>query len=599
MFPGETVNTDIENPHVFASYSRRDGAYVGQVVQALKERKVSCFLDVETESMSDRPFLDVLHSGLQKARMTAVFIGAGGLGRFQRLEVNAAIINSVERGLRVVPVLIPGAGEIPQLDVFLQCFTYMDLRGVPDLKCPEAVIQLDKLARLCLGTRAGPGADLPRRDDLSLAGILQSAKRRVIISGHTLDRFTNDIHVEEALIGLVRRRIPITILQLNPACSYAQAHRPFHELESQASARDQHERTERYFAELYHKIDSALRINLDISYSPYMPRSRTVIADDAVFTYLYMYGSDVSELPDLCFESGDEATDHTRRKILHAMLQQIFAPETVPFIRCGQIFPQWREHHVAKWHDWSTERRMRHKLTHNFYVNNARVFDGRHGEWLEAEVREHIGQTNGRTLVVGCGSGKEVQHILQVRPNDSAVGVDFSHVAVALARERCGSKARIDLCDFYDLALQESVQAERFDSVIANAAFVHLLSREDLDGLLQTIHERLNPNGVLFLRCLYKDGVNGALGDELDNSRLSIGGWDANRWFVYYSRDELVRRCQKAGFVVDDRATEKIAKAREAKVKTVMEKGFRHAEFPGVYWPCVLARKKCPEGARS
>lgn len=565
-------------------------------MRSLKERKVSYFLEVESDHMPGQPFLAVLHSGLRKARMVAVFVGAGGLSSYQRLEVNAAVINSVERGLRVIPVLIPGAGDIPQLELFLECFSWIDFRTELDLRSAGASAQLDKLARLCLADTTSAGTSELRRRDLSLAGILQSANQRVIIVGHTLDRFTKDIHVREELLRLVRRQIPITVLQLNPDCAYADAHRPFHEQESLTRAQNQHEHTEQFFGEIYSTIEPEFRGNLDVSYSPYMPRFRTIVADDSVFTYLYMYGSDVSEFPDLRLEPADDANDQTRRKIIYSTLCQIHAPETIPFIRCGQVFPEWRQHHIAKWHDWSPEQRLRYKLTHNFYVNNARVFDGRHGESLEDEVKQHIDQTKGRTLVLGCGSGKEVLYVLKARPGSLVIGIDFSHIAVDLARKRCGDRARIYLCNFYDLTLSESLQGESFDSVVANAAFVHLQTRDDINSLLQTIYRRMNPGGVLFIRCLFKECENRELKEELDQSQPSVGNWDANRWFVYYSRDELVRCCQAAGFSVDDRTTQRIAKAREARVSTVMHKGFRHAEYANVYWSSVLAKKTCDVG---
>jgi SAM-dependent methyltransferase len=574
--------------HLFISYSRRDFDTVSDIAHRLRRKGVNLFFDAAADDLTGKSFLDVIEQALRRAETVAVFVGPSGLGDIQALEVNLAVIHAAKRGLRVVPVLLPGVPRFPELKLFLQCFSWFDLRkGVKDE-------EIDRLARLCKPEAPSPRAFTDRAETDHLPSLLQRAQRRLIISGHTLARFTRDTEVQQALLSMLTRGVHITILQLNPDSPYADAHRPFHDLESTSTADDQYEHTLDFLSGVFNDSSHDRRQLLDVSFANYMPRFRTVIVDDEVYVYLYMYGSDVGEHPDLCLTGSDAGDDMVRQRILYSTLSSVHAPESIPFIRCGQLFSQWRAKHICKWSHWSAAERSHHKVTHEFYVNNAEVFHQRFGAQLEAEVRAHLDRTTGSTLVLGCGSGKEVEHIALQRPGEEVIGVDFSHEAIQLARFRCRTlpATQLLLSDFYDLDLDECLGSRVFDSVVANAAFVHLKRRDDIDDLLEKVAKRLRPGGVLFLRCLVKEANGRQLLDE--DLPAHRDRWGSARWFVYYSRPDLVRRCEKAGFHVDHKATEFIANERKLQPKIALQKGFPHAEHGDVFWPCILARKRSP-----
>jgi methylase of polypeptide subunit release factors len=564
------------------SYSTHNADIVRDVARKLQQRGIEVYLDDFDRDMAGKPFLQVLEESLRRATTVAVFIGAGGLGRFQRLEVNLAVILSAQRGLRVVPVLLPGADHVSELELFLQCFSWIDFRaGLVDK-------QLENLVHVCRsGVTATPAA--ANAGALTLPDLLKKATKRLIIFGHTLDKFTRDEGVREALVNLALQDRRITILQLNPESPYADAHRPFHVLESRSSADDQYEHSLSFFRSILEVIAPAKRDLLDVSFTQYMPRFRTVVVDDAVYVYLYMYGGDVTDRPDLCLEPSDTPADLIRQRILYSTLSAVHAPESLPYIRCSQVFSRWRETRIATWTKWTEEERARHKLTHEFYVTHAHVFHARYGQLLEADVQAHLDHTTGDTLVLGCGSGKEVEYLSQRRPRDYVCGIDFSHVAVAMARQRCNTRDRIGLGDFYDLEVSEFLKGRSFGSVVVNAAFVHLPNREDINELLLKVRKRLTVGGVMFLRCLFKENSGQALTEETEES--DSDGWTDRRWFVYYSRTELVRRCQEAGFEVEQRATENIVKSIGLRSRPALEKGIRHMRHKDVFWSCVLARK--------
>lgn len=566
-----------EVTHVFMSYSSDHAREVKDVAGRLKHRGVNTYLDTLDQELPGKPFLRVIEDRLRKATTVAVFIGGGGLGPFQRLEVTLAVILAAKRGLRVVPVLLPGAGQISDLELFLDCFSWVDLReGITDE-------QVERLAQLCAAGARATETVLGNANDFTLSAILKRTRRRLIIAGHTLDKFTGDEEVRGELVNLALQGRRITIVQLNPDSPYAAAHRPFHGLESGSSADDQYGQTLNLFHSLFQLINPIKHDSIDVSFSNYMPRFRTVIVDDTVYVYLYMYGGDVADHPDLRLEPSSNAEDLIRRRILYSTLSVVHAPESIPFIRSGQIFSHWRKTHISKWTEWTTSERSRHKLTHEFYNVHAEAFDARYGLLLEDYVTGHLDRTNGSTLVLGCGSGKEVEYLSQ-RRQDYVCGIDFSHVAIKRARQRCRTVERLVLGDVYDLDLPEFLDGRRFESIVANAAFVHLLNRDDIDEILRKIWRRLLDGGVLFLRCLYKEQAGQPVTEEVDQR--------GPRWFVYYSPTELAQRCRNSGFDVDHKATEQILASCGRDLLIARDKGATHAEFPGVYWSCILARKR-------
>ena len=61
-------------------------------------------------------------------RASAVFVGASGVGPWQKQEIYACLRQSVYRGQAVIPVLLPNATREPTLPVFLEHRSRVDLR---------------------------------------------------------------------------------------------------------------------------------------------------------------------------------------------------------------------------------------------------------------------------------------------------------------------------------------------------------------------------------------------------------------------------------------------------------------------------------------
>jgi len=572
---------------LFLSYHSKDKDAARSFALQLKSHGLSVWFD-ELDLPLGKMFPQSLEKALGAASAFAALVGPAGIGPWEQAEINVALIRHVQAGRPVIPVLLPGAPTKPRLPLFLEPFPWLDLRAGIDSEAIRKLIRsVSGLGLQYLSPSAVP-------PDTTLHAILRRAQKHVVVSGHTLDRFSRDINVKEALCKLLGSGVRITIVHLNPNSRYAIAHQPYHEIESTSPAIDQHRKTLEFFRSLFEDLDLSQKRNLEILLTNYMPKFRTFIVDGTVYVYLYMYGVDVANTPDMILEASAAGDlEDLRRRVIYSTMKLINAPEAIPYIRCGRLFEYWEESKLSKWDSWSQEERAHHRLTHEFYVTFAQQFHQRFGFLLEREVKAHIDQMTGNTLVIGCGSGKEVDYIVRCRPNSMVYGIDFSHVAIELARmEHPHLEDRFLLGDFYDL---DYILPGQFDSIVANAAFVHLYNRNDLDELLRKIWGKLTDGGQCFLRGLYKEKNGIHMMEEIDDSSGHIEEWKTSRWFVYFSRADLAEHCRNVGFEVLDDITLEIAR-RECgisgkQLKMIRDKGFLHSQHKGVFWPTLIMRK--------
>ncbi|HZF12083.1 MAG TPA: SUMF1/EgtB/PvdO family nonheme iron enzyme [Thermoanaerobaculia bacterium] len=159
---------------VFLSHNGTDKPAVRELAAALRARDLEVWLD-EDSLLPGEPWQKALEEVLATAGAGAVLVGQDGLGPWEDFEMRALLSQFVARGLLVIPVLLPGSPEKPELPLFLREFTWSDLRAG---MTPAA------LDRLVDGIRrrqpATPGADpllryrawaAARYDGLSLIGL--------------------------------------------------------------------------------------------------------------------------------------------------------------------------------------------------------------------------------------------------------------------------------------------------------------------------------------------------------------------------------------------------------------------------------------------
>jgi hypothetical protein len=112
---------------VFLSHNSRDKPVVEEIGSLLEGQGLRVWLD-KWELRPGFPWQEGLEEGIQASRAGAVFVGVEGLGSWQEPEMRAFIARSRREKIPVIPVLLPGCPESPQLTVFLEAFTWVDLR---------------------------------------------------------------------------------------------------------------------------------------------------------------------------------------------------------------------------------------------------------------------------------------------------------------------------------------------------------------------------------------------------------------------------------------------------------------------------------------
>ena len=116
------------------------------------------------EAEIGRDWQRAIEEMIETVRAAAVLVGPEGLGPWEIPEMRASLIACVDRKLPVIPVLLPGAPQKPDIPLFLRLFTWVDLReGIEDLgveriksgvlgQAPVVGLALEGLVRRSLST---------------------------------------------------------------------------------------------------------------------------------------------------------------------------------------------------------------------------------------------------------------------------------------------------------------------------------------------------------------------------------------------------------------------------------------------------------------
>jgi len=112
---------------VFLSHNSRDKPLVEEIAARLRARGLRAWLD-KWELRPGFPWQEGIEEGVRTSHAGAVFVGAAGLGAWQEPEMRAFITRSRRQKVPVIPVLLPDCPDSPQLTLFLEAFTWVDLR---------------------------------------------------------------------------------------------------------------------------------------------------------------------------------------------------------------------------------------------------------------------------------------------------------------------------------------------------------------------------------------------------------------------------------------------------------------------------------------
>jgi 2-polyprenyl-3-methyl-5-hydroxy-6-metoxy-1,4-benzoquinol methylase/predicted phosphodiesterase len=234
---------------------------------------------------------------------------------------------------------------------------------------------------------------------------------------------------------------------------------------------------------------------------------------------------------------------------------------------------KWEGGYLRDFNLWPEDRKERYRILRIFYSTKYIQFDSEHGDFIEDEVKTYLDAFDGRILVIGCGTGKEVKYLSD--KGCDVFGIDFSPEVISFARKKYPNlKDRFFVEDMYNIDI--ALDGE-FDGIVANATLVHMLDRNDISDMLSKISNRLKINGLLFIRILEKKDRNGNnIKEEIDRNIERKYG--EPRWFVYYSDKELIDYSQKAGFILNGEINKRL-----------------HTKHNNVYWISALLNKSISE----
>jgi hypothetical protein len=118
---------------VFISHNSRDKPYVIKIAEALRSRGVRVWLDI-WELVPGRTWQDALEGIITVCRSAVVCVGESGLGPWEEPEMQALLRRFVKEKkfgtpVGIIPVMLPGAPDQVRLPLFLEAFTWVDLRN--------------------------------------------------------------------------------------------------------------------------------------------------------------------------------------------------------------------------------------------------------------------------------------------------------------------------------------------------------------------------------------------------------------------------------------------------------------------------------------
>jgi hypothetical protein len=119
--------------HVFLSHNSKDKPAVKQLGTELKERGLNPWLD-EWELRPGLGWQDALEDIIKTCQSAAICVAENGIGPWEDPEMKALLrrfVNEKKSGniLPIIPVLLPGAPAKVRLPLFLEEYTWVDLRN--------------------------------------------------------------------------------------------------------------------------------------------------------------------------------------------------------------------------------------------------------------------------------------------------------------------------------------------------------------------------------------------------------------------------------------------------------------------------------------
>lgn len=126
---------DLMNEYdVFLAHNSSDKRVVKVIAKELRRRKLKPWLDKE-QIPAGQWFQDALQNAIRHSKSVAVFFGQQGIGKWEIVELRSSLQECVERGIPIIPVLLPGVETIPDDFPFLKQIKWVKFKStVPEVK---------------------------------------------------------------------------------------------------------------------------------------------------------------------------------------------------------------------------------------------------------------------------------------------------------------------------------------------------------------------------------------------------------------------------------------------------------------------------------
>jgi small GTP-binding protein len=116
---------------VFLAHNSADKKDVLAISKKLKQRGLNPWIDNE-QIPPGRWFQDIIQQVIPKVKAAAIFIGLKGMGKWESMELRVFISQCVERGIPVIPTLLPGVASVPEDLLFLKGLNWVQFLNTVD-----------------------------------------------------------------------------------------------------------------------------------------------------------------------------------------------------------------------------------------------------------------------------------------------------------------------------------------------------------------------------------------------------------------------------------------------------------------------------------
>lgn len=112
---------------IFLCHNSEDKPEIRNIKSTLQQNGVSTWMD-EDQLQPGSYWQIELENQIGEISNVAVFVGENGFGPWQSQEMRAFLSEFVNRGCRVIPIILPTTKDVPELPIFLRQITWLDLR---------------------------------------------------------------------------------------------------------------------------------------------------------------------------------------------------------------------------------------------------------------------------------------------------------------------------------------------------------------------------------------------------------------------------------------------------------------------------------------